>query len=204
MTIARPKPGKLQINNADRFIDHKVTEVETGKEFPNMNSFRSMIEVPAGFYNVTFGPTVWKSVEVKPGETTVLEPGIIEIRNASPSGHKVLDWETGVEVGRISSFTSRLTVLPSTFTVMFGSAEWKHIDIKAGEHKVLNPAVIVVNGADAGKGHNVRAEDGTLAGNISSFASQLPVPPGKYVIEIGDQKVPLDLTEGQKMEINLR
>jgi hypothetical protein len=26
---------------------------------------------------------------------------------------------------------------------------------------------------------------------------------GKYVIEIGDQKVPLDLAEGQTMEINV-
>jgi len=198
MTITRPKPGKLEIQNADRFIAHKVTEVDTGKEFPEMSSFRSIIELPAGLYNVTFGPTVWKSVEVKAGETTVLNPGVIEIKDASPSGHKVLDWETGVEVGDISSFTSRLTVLPSTFTVMFGSAEWRHIDIKAGEHKVLNPAVIVVNGADAGKGYDVRAEDGTLAGNISSFTSRLPVPPGRYTIEIDGKRVPLELAEDKR------
>jgi hypothetical protein len=32
----------------------------------------------------------------------------------------------------------------------------------------------------------------------------LPVPPGKYTIEVGDQMVPLELVEGQQMEINLQ
>jgi hypothetical protein len=203
ITIAKPKPGKLQIKNADPGRGHTVTDVETGKEYPRMSSFRSIIELPAGIYNVTFGPTVWRSVEVKAGETTVLDPGVLEVRNPSGSGHKVLDWETGVEIGNISSFSSRLTVLPSTFTVMFGAVEWTNIEIKAGEHKVLNPAVIVVNGA-SGAGHKVLADDGAAAGNVSSFVHRLPVPPGRYTIEIGDQKVPLDLVEGQTMEINLK
>jgi hypothetical protein len=203
ITITRAKPGKLQIKNADPGRGHTVTEVETGKQYPKMSSFRSVIEVPAGFYNVTFGPTVWKSIEVKAGETTVLDPGVLEVKNAAPSGHKVLDWETGVEIGNISSFTSRLTVLPSTFTVTFGGAQWNNVEVKAGEHKVINPAVIVMNGA-SGAGHKVHAEDGTVIGNISSFASRLPVPPGKYTIDVDGQKVALDLVEGQTMEVNLR
>jgi len=169
-----------------------------------MSSFTSVVELPAGFYNVTFGPTVWKSIEVKAGETTVLDPGVLEVRNASPAGHKVLDWETGLELGKISSFTSRMTVIPSSFTVMFGKVAWSNIEVKVGEHKILNPAVIVVRGADPGKGHNVVVEDGTLVGNINSFSSQMPVPPGKYTIDIFGKKVPLDLKEGQRMEINLR
>jgi hypothetical protein len=32
----------------------------------------------------------------------------------------------------------------------------------------------------------------------------MPVPPGKYVIEIAGQKLPLDLAEGQTMEINVQ
>ena len=111
--------------------------------------------------------------------------------------------ETGVEVGNISSFGTRLTVLPSTFTVTFGKAEWKNVDVKMGEHKVLNPAVIVMKGA-SGAGHNLYGEDGTVVGNISSFVSQLPVPPGKYTVDVEGQKVPLDLVEGQRMEINLK
>lgn len=202
ITIARPKPGKLQIKNPD-LRGHKVTEAVSGKQVASLSNVQSVVELPAGLYNVTFGPTVWKSVEVKGGETTVLTPGVLEVRNASLMGHKVLDWETEVLVGTVSPVMSRITVVPSTFTVTFGNAQWKNIEVKAGEHKLLNPAVIQVRGLDH-RGATVHAEDGTLVANISYTASVLPVPPGKYTLEVWDQKVPLDLSEGQKMEINLR
>jgi len=48
-----------------------VTEAERGKELARLSNIRSIVDLPAGLYNVTFGPTVWKSVEVKSGETTV-------------------------------------------------------------------------------------------------------------------------------------
>ncbi|MGH6767935.1 MAG: hypothetical protein ACRECO_02820 [Xanthobacteraceae bacterium] len=201
ITITRPKPGRLQIKNPD-FRGHRVTEAETGKDF-GLFSNMTFMDLPAGIYSVAFGPTVWRSVEVRAGETTVLEPGTIEVRNASGAGHKVLDWETGMEVGNVSSFARRLSVMPSTFTVMFGNAKWENIEIKAGENRVLNPAIIVVNGA-SGAGHNVHAEDGTRVGNVSSFMHRMPVPPGKYTIEIEKQKIPLDLAEGQQMEINVK
>ena len=179
-----------------------MTEAESGKAFGTFHNMTFM-DLPAGIYNVAFGPTVWRSVEIRPGETTTLDPGVLEVHDGSPTGHRVLDWETGVEVGQVSGSIPRLSVLPSTFTVMFGNARWDNIDVKAGEHKVLNPAVIVVNGA-SGAGHSVRAEDGTVVGNISSFVSRMPVPPGKYTIEIEGQKVALDLAEGQTMEINVK
>ena len=201
ITITKPKPGRLQVKNPD-FRGHQVTEAETGKAFGSFHNMTFM-ELPAGIYNVAFGPTVWRSVEIRADETTVLDPGILEMRNASSAGHKVLDWETGIEVGNISSSVNQLSVLPSTFTVMFGNARWDNIDVKAGERKLLNPAVIVVNGA-SGAGHKVLADDGTFVALVSSFAHILPVPPGKYSIEIEGQIIPLDLSEGQQMEINLK
>jgi len=165
---------------------------------------RSIAELPPGFYNVTFGPTVWKSVEVKAGETTLIDPGVLEVRTAwVRGGHKVLDWETEEEVGALSTSMRRITVVPSTFTVTFGNARWEHIDVKAGEHKLIDPAVIVVKGLDH-KGGKVNMEDGTFVANVTTSAALLPVPPGKYVLEVADRKVPLDLAEGQRMEINLR
>jgi hypothetical protein len=109
LTITRPKPGKLQIRNPD-FRGHKVSEADTGK---NVGTFHNMtfMELPPGIYNVAFGPTLWRSVEIKASETTVLEPGTIEVQNPLGSGHKVLDWETGTEVGDVSSFVSRLSVI---------------------------------------------------------------------------------------------
>jgi hypothetical protein len=85
---------------------------------------------------------------------------------------------------------------------MFGGAEWPNIEVKAGENKQLNPATIVVKGAQV-KRHKVQTEDGKAVATLSSFTSTLPVPPGKYTIEVGNQKVPLELVEGQRMEIDV-
>ena len=47
-------------------------------------------------------------------------------------------------------------------------------------------------------------EDGTFVATVTTSVAQLPVPPGKYVLELPGQKLPLDLKEGQRMEINLK
>lgn len=199
MTVARPKPGKLQIRNPD-VAGHKVSKAETGKAVGEFRGVLTTLELPPGLYNVAFGPTLWKSVEVKAGETTVLDPGVIELTFVGPFGHKVLDWETGVEVGELRGVITRRSVLPSTFNVTFGGIDWKHIEVKAGEHKVINPAVITVKPPE-NKGNKIYAEDGRLVGTLRGVNSALPVPPGKYTVEVGGQKVPLDLKEGQRMEI---
>jgi hypothetical protein len=202
ITVRQPRPGKLQIRNPD-LAGHKVTEAESGNQVAEIRGVVNTVDLPAGLYNVAFGPTVWKSIEVKGGETTVLDPGVIEIRNMSVTGHKVLDWETSVEVGELRGVKNYLSVLPSTFTVTFGAIGWQHIDVKAGERRVLNPAVIAVNRPES-RGHRIHAEDGTLVGTLRGVVSTLAVPPGKYTIEVGGQAVPLDLAEGQRMEVNVR
>lgn len=178
-----------------------MSKAETGKAVGEFRGVLTTLELPPGLYNVAFGPTLWKSVEVKAGETTVLDPGVIELTFVGPFGHKVLDWETGVEVGELRGVITRRSVLPSTFNVTFGGIDWKHIEVKAGEHKVINPAVITVKPPE-NKGNKIYAEDGRLVGTLRGVTSALPVPPGKYTVEVGGQKVPLDLKEGQRMEIN--
>jgi von Willebrand factor type A domain len=202
INLQQTRPGKLEIKQAD-LRGHTVTEAESGKEVARLNTTGRIAELPPGLYNVTFGPTVWKSIEVKPGETTLINPGVLEVRTAWIRGHKVLDWETEAEVGSFSTSMRRISVVPSTFTVTFGNAHWTNIDVKAGEHKLINPAVLVVKGLDH-RGAKVNTEDGMFVANLSTSAALLPVPPGKYVLEAADQKVPLDLAEGQRMEVNLR
>ncbi len=198
IVITAPKPGKLLIRNAE-MSGHKVSKAESGEVVKTLNSSGPSAELPAGFYNVTFGKSVWKSVEVQPGETTVLEPGVIEIRNPSISGHKVLDNETSEEIGSIVSSNPVLSVLPSTFAVTFGKALWKDIEVKGGERKVLTPGVIQIVGG--GMSQRVLGEDGTLIDTIFSSSPRAPLPPGNYVVEVAGQKVPVTLAPGQTVEI---
>ena len=181
---------------------HKVSKAESGDVVATLNSSGPSAELPAGLYNVVFGKSVWKSVEVRPGETTTLEPGVIEIRNASISGHKVLDNETGEEIGSIMSSNPRLTVLPSTFAVTFGKALWKDVEIKGGERKLLEPGVISIVGGDISQ--RVLGEDGAVIETIFSSSPRAPLPPGNYVVEVLGQKVPVTLAPGQTVEIKAK
>ncbi len=201
-TIQLARTGKLEIKQAD-LRGHTVTEAESGKQVARLNTTGRIADLPPGLYNVTFGPTVWRSVEVRPGETTLIDPGVLEVHTAWIRGHKVLDWETEAEIASFTTAMRRISVVPSTFTVTFGNARWENIDVKAGEHKIINPAVIVVKGLDH-RGGKVSMEDGTLVATVTTSAALLPVPPGKYVLELPGQKLPLDLKEGQRMEINLK
>jgi hypothetical protein len=199
IVITKPKPGKLVIRNAE-MSGHKVSKAEGGDVVATLNSSGPSAELPAGLYNVAFGRTVWKSVEVRPGETTTLDPGIIEIRNPSISGHKVLDNETREEIGSIMSSNPTLAVLPSTFAVTFGKALWKDIEVKEGERKILNPGVVKVEGAGI-PGYPIKDEDGNIVAQVSATQNTAPLPPGKYTLDIAGQQVPLDLTEGQTIEV---
>ena len=128
---------------------------------------------------------------------------MLEINHASISGHKVLDGETGEEIGGIVSTNPRMTVMPSTFSVTFGKALWKDIEVKNGEHKVLNPGTITVNGASI-MGTPIRDEEGTIVASPSPLGKVAPLPPGKYMVDVGGQKVPVDLAEGQEVVINVK
>lgn len=201
IVVKIPQPGRLEVKHA-AMTGHKVSSAETREIVASLNSSGPRKELPAGLYNVTFGNAVWKSVEVKPGETTVLDPGVIEVRNANISGHKVLDGETGEEIGKISSSSPRITVLPSTFSVQFGETLWKDIEVKIGEVKILNPGVIELAGLKT-RSARILSEDGTLAGRIVSSWPRLALPAGKYVVEFSGQRVPVELVEGAKVELKL-
>ena len=199
IVITKPKPGKLVIRHAE-MSGHKVSNAESGAVVTTLNSSGPSAELPAGLYNVAFGKSVWKSVEVRPGETTTLDPGVIEIRNASISGHKVLDNETREEIGSIMSSNPVLAVLPSTFAVTFGKALWKDIEVKEGERRVLNPGVVAVKGAGI-PGYPIKDEEGNTVAQVSATQDTAPLPPGKYTLDIAGQQVPLELAEGQTIEV---
>lgn len=204
IVITAPKPGRLEIRHAD-LTGHKVSLAETGAIVASLNSSGPGTQLPAGLYNVTFGNAIWKSVEVRPGETTVLEPGVLEVRNPNISGHKVLDAETGSEIGKIGSSSPRITVLPSTFSVVFEDTVWKDIEVKGGEQKVLNPGVIeIVSGGTYWSSIPVLGEDGKVAAKIMSSWPRVALPPGKYVVDVAGQKIPIDLTDGAKFELKVQ
>jgi len=52
--------------------------------------------------------------------------------------------------------------------------------------------------------YRVTLPDGRKAGTVSSGSSRLPLPAGAYILEAKEQRLPVELKEGQEVEINLQ
>ena len=97
------------------------------------------VRVRPGLYHVTFGADVWKSVEVSSGKTTVLEPGVLEIRPAGWRGHRVLETETGKVLAELTGAKNRATLVPARVAVTFGDLVWPDVEVKPGAVTTLKP-----------------------------------------------------------------
>lgn len=197
--LALPKndPGNLVLKGAD-LSGHQVTEAATGKEVARLSSTGSAAKLPPGIYNVTVGKGVWKSVEVRPGETTTLVLARLGIKGASLGGHPVTDPETGEEAARPSSTGSSAALMPGRYNVLFGQVVWP-VELAEGQTLELRPGSITVHGASI-QGFDVLTRDGLKAGTVSPTASTLPLPPGDYVLKTPAGDAPFSLTEGERVE----
>jgi len=193
---SREGQGWLQIKGAD-LSGHQVTDAVSGADVGMLSSVQSTIELPSGIYNVSVGAAVWKSVEVVKGETTVLEPAWLTVKNASLQGQSVTDIETGMEHGSPSSLKNTVTLMPGEYDVWFGPLAWR-IRLDAGQELVLSPGTVQVKGADY-RGHEIRAEKGVKVGSVSNTSNWLPLPPGTYTIEIDGQRKVFLLAQGQDL-----
>ena len=212
ITVARPKPGRIEVKGATQ-DGHQVIDASTGKRIeltrPNtgqkvddINPLWPVVELPPGIYNVAFANALWRGIEVRAGETSVLEPGILEIRNADFQGHEVRDPETGEVVAELLSSNSRIALIPSRFSVTFGELIWPDVEIKPGQTTTLNPGVISVATAVIAQ-YDVIGPEGQLAGKVGTGANRLALPAGRYTLEVRDQKIPIDLKEGQVIEVKV-
>jgi hypothetical protein len=213
ITVVRSKPGRLEVKGATQ-EGHRVLNASTGQRIDvilpstgqkvqDINPLWSVVELPPGIYNVTFANGLWRGIEVKPGETTVVEPGILEIKNADFQGHKVLEPETGEIVAELLTSKSRVALIPSRFSVTFGKLIVPDVEIKPGKTTILNPGVISVRTAVIAQ-YDVIGQEGQLAGRVGTGADRLALPAGEYTLELPDRKIPIDLREGQVVEIKVQ
>jgi len=212
VVTATPPMGKLQIKGAGQ-DNHDVFDAasgqkaklirpSTGQQVDSINSLWPTVDLNPGIYNVLFGNQLWKSIEVRPGETTLLEPGILEIKGAV-GPHKVLDPETSAAVAELMFAKARTALIPSRFSVTFGELVWPDVEVKPGQTTTLNPGVIKVSGRGIFE-YRVTLPDGQTAGTVTSGNTRLPLPPGVYILETKERRIPVELKEGQEVEIKIQ
>lgn len=206
VAIKKAVPSRLMIKGTDAGQSHAVTDAQGGRQVADINGAHggegAVQDLPPGIYNVEFANGVWRSVEVKPGETTVLTLATLTIEGGQNDlgGYNLLDAETGEVLQRARVFRD-VALMPSHIVLSNGQLEWPPIELKAGEITRINPARFAVTGSNAGT-YDVTTSDGRPAGTVSRLIP-LPVPPGAYTVDVEGQKLNVELKEGQTHTIEV-
>ena len=104
--LVRPKPGFLEIKRPGK-AGHFIVNPKTGKLLLQVTRKKPSVKIAPGVYDVQFSSAVWKGVEIKSGQTTVLEPAVLEIKNAAREGHLIIDAANGKTVDLLSRKATR-------------------------------------------------------------------------------------------------
>lgn len=137
------KPGYLEVNPLGSDFVY-VVEPETGETVEEILGSKPKATLIPGRFDVKLGKAPWPGgVEVKPGETTTLKPGVIQIKSNATMYFKVKDLEgQEIDVGD-SPGSTKSAVPPGKYTVELDPDKWVKtltdeqrkvdVDISAGE-----------------------------------------------------------------------
>ena len=103
----------------------------------------SEVELPAGIYEVKFGPGSWKGIEVRSGETTTITPGELKVEASVFVNASVVDSETGEKHGTFDNVSTKVTLMPGVYDLHFRKAD---VALRQGRRRQDHHA-------QAGRGH---------------------------------------------------
>jgi hypothetical protein len=199
--------GKLRIEGAPP-ASHDVINAATGQAVAKINTGHPKeVELSPGVYNVRFQNGLWTGVEVKAGATTILKPGFLRIEGRDLWGNKLLDPETGEILGRTTGGYDRVALVPTRMLVTFANVDttlWQEpVEIREGATTTLRPGGLKVVRPEPFS-YRVTAADGRVVGEVSSGVPRVALPPGRYMLDAGGQRIPVELREGEDVEIKVR
>jgi von Willebrand factor type A domain len=196
---AKTQPGKLRTTSATWLASHAVHNAETGQQVGTLDSAKLELALPAGIYEVKFGPGSWKGIEVRSGETTTIEPGVLKLTpNASAA---VVDSETGEKHGSFDAMSSSVTLMPGVYDLRFGKTDWRFIKVDGGKTTTLKPVKVVLARDLKWQKARVTTQDGKEVARFDAMTYQAALPPGDYIVEVDGKKFPFPATEGEVFEV---
>jgi hypothetical protein len=197
-----PKPGRLRTTSA--VYPHAVFNSESGKQVGRLDRVTREITLPAGIYEVQFGKARWKGIEVRPGQTTTIEPGELRLGNFTGLGRVVVvDSETGEEAGKFDAANSAVTLMPGLYNLRFARTEWPFIKVDGGKATVVAAARVNLDRRIKWKKRaRIVTKSGDEVFRFDAVTYRAALPPGDYIIEIDDNRIPFNATEGQVLDVN--
>ena len=197
----KPEPGKLRTSSTTWLTSHTVLNAETGQQVGAFNSSKLELTLPAGIYEVKFGPASWKGIEVRPGETTTIEPGVLKVQASVFVHAAVVDSETGEKHGAFDNVSTAVTLMPGVYDLRFGKAEWRFIKVDGGKTVTLRPAAVILTPGLKWQKARITTQDGTEVFRFDAVTSRAALPPGDYIVEVDGNKLPFPATDGEVFEV---
>jgi hypothetical protein len=195
----KPRPGKLRTTSATWLASHSVINAETGQRVGTLDSSTREITLPAGIYQVTFGARSWKGIEVRPGETTMIQPG--EIKLDPTAGAVVVDSETGEKHGSFDRMSSSVTLMPGVYDVRMGKTVWYYVKVDGGQTVTLRPAQIRLDSALKWEKARVTTADGAEVFRFDRVTWTAILAPGNYIVEVDGTKIPFDAGDSEVIDV---
>ena len=196
---ASSDPGKLRTTATMPLSAHEVLDSAKGTKAGELNNANREIKLPPGIYEVRFGPATWKGIEVRAGETTTIEPGMLKV--SKPVSAYLVDSETGARHASLNAVTTTAAVMPGIYDLEFrGGLRWPHIRVDGGKTLTLDPIEIRLSRDMKWKKAHVLHEGKTVA-RFDAVTYRHTLPPGDYVVEIDGKPHPVSGKGGESVEI---
>jgi hypothetical protein len=195
----KPQPGKLSTTSAT--YRHDIINAETGQKVSTFDRMQTQVELPAGIYEVKFGPGSWKGIEVRSGETTTITPGVLKVEASVLVSADVVDSETGEKHGTFDPMASTVTLMPGVYDLRFRNAEWRFIKVDGGKTTTVKPAAVILASGVKLQGARITTHDGTEVFRFDAVTSRAALPPGDYIVEVDGNKLPFPAAEGEVLEV---
>jgi von Willebrand factor type A domain-containing protein len=195
----KPQPGKLRTTSATWLASHAVLNAETGQKVGTLDSASRELTLPAGIYEVKFGAGSWKGIEVRPGETTTIQPG--EIKLDPTAGATVVDSETGEKHGSFDRMSSSVTLMPGVYDVRLGKGVWSFVKVDGGKTVTLRPAQVKLAPDLKWQKARVLTADGAEVFRFDAVTRGAVLVPGNYVVEVDGRAITFNAAEGQVLDV---
>lgn len=115
---------------------------------------------------------------------------------------KVFESESGKAVGQLDRATMQMELPAGTYEVRFGKAIWPFVKIDGGKTLTLKPAMVKIDrSVKWQKRARVVTKDGAEVFRFDAVSHRISLPPGEYVVEIDDNKIPFNGTEGEVLDV---